>query len=183
MLETDKKQVEELIVRKRIDDTLPSELKKSSNYFKSPPPKGFLTDKHTYASMRKVSNHKSKKLFNFDGFTTKEKIKKENYNQALAQAEKPKPLQKTRTYRVFRGSNFEQISVDNDSTEKDSENKNKRQYLKPPKPMQAGRKSAMLHTMNLERGMTGENDLLEVKYTIEADDSGRKRPLSSYSGS
>lgn len=55
-------------MRRRIKNMLPSNLRKSENAFKTPPPADYLANKHTYASMRKVSNIKSRKQFIFDEY-------------------------------------------------------------------------------------------------------------------
>ena len=63
--------MEEEIVRKRIDNAIPLHLKKPSDQFKKRPAPGFLSDKHTYSTMRKISSLKSRKLFVFDSYTDK----------------------------------------------------------------------------------------------------------------
>lgn len=70
--ETDKKIMEDEVVRKRIDDSLPPQVKKVLNWPKQRPPLGFLSDKPTYSSMKKMSS-KNRKLFIFDSYTTKQK--------------------------------------------------------------------------------------------------------------
>ena len=69
----DRKQIEEDIVRRRIDDALPKSLQTPSNWIKKRPPLGYLTDKHTYSTMRKIASHKSRKVFIFDSYTAKQK--------------------------------------------------------------------------------------------------------------
>lgn len=71
--EEDQKKLEQEVVRKRIDNALPAHLRTSSNQFKQRPPPGFLADKHTYSTMRKIYNMKSRKLFIFDSYTAKQK--------------------------------------------------------------------------------------------------------------
>jgi len=49
---------------------LPRDLQKPERdqAFKSPPPLDYLANKHTYSSMKKISNKKSRKQFIFDDF-------------------------------------------------------------------------------------------------------------------
>lgn len=83
--EVDKRTIEEQIVRQRIDDSLPESLKKSSNWIKERKALGYLSDKHTFASMRRMSNHKSRKLFIFDNFARK------NQEEKKTGTDEPKP--------------------------------------------------------------------------------------------
>ncbi len=74
VIEEKRKQLEENIVRKRIDGAIPSHLKKSTKSFKQQRSAlGYMSDKHTYCSMRKVASHKTRKLYIFDSFATKQK--------------------------------------------------------------------------------------------------------------
>ena len=45
----------------------------TKNSFKTPPPPDYLASKHTYASMRKISNMKSRKQFVFDDYDIEQK--------------------------------------------------------------------------------------------------------------
>ena len=115
----DKKKIEEEVVRKRIDDTMPKSIAKHSNWIKKRPPPGYLSDKHTYSTMRKVSSHKSRKLFIFDSYTAKqqledEEIKKENKpenSQVTSDSKKSEhdEVKDIKAYHVFKGSNFEDV--------------------------------------------------------------------------
>ena len=69
--QVEKKNVEEEIVRNILDSLVPPELQGRSNYFKQRPPLGYLTDKHTYASMKKCSSIKTRKVYVFDSYTAK----------------------------------------------------------------------------------------------------------------
>ena len=71
VIEEDNKVEEEEIVRKRIDDALPTSLRSQSDWIPKRANRGYLTDKHTYSSMRKVSSTKSYKKFVFDSYTAK----------------------------------------------------------------------------------------------------------------
>ena len=70
-------------MRKRLDDSIPAGLKKPSNYFVERPSNGYLTDKHTYSSMRKGASTKSRKVYMFDAYTTKSKPKKVEIPETL----------------------------------------------------------------------------------------------------
>ena len=69
--------------------------------------------------MRKVSSHKSRKLFIFDGYTAKqqledEEIKKENKpenSQVASDSKKSEQdeVKELKAYHVFKGSNFEDV--------------------------------------------------------------------------
>ena len=133
-----------------------------------------MSDKHTYSTMRKVASHKTRKLYIFDSYATKQKQKDTKTDQTK---EETKQLSKTqqiakkvdlleqdnnnidlKAYHVYKGANFEDIPNDKKSVESEemtlemqheAMSSRKRQYLKPPMPI-TGRKNKpakMLHTM------------------------------------
>ena len=62
-------------LRNRIRNTLPEEVRRKElrEAFRTPPPQDYLAQKHTFASMKKIANHKSRKIFIFDGYDQQKK--------------------------------------------------------------------------------------------------------------
>ena len=62
-------------LRNRIRNTLPEEFRRKElrEAFRTPPPQDYLTQKHTFASMKKIANQKSRKIFIFDGYDLQKK--------------------------------------------------------------------------------------------------------------
>ena len=62
-------------LRRRLKNMLPGNLRKSESRgnFANKPPEGHLANKHTYASMRKISNMKTRKEFCFDDYELEQK--------------------------------------------------------------------------------------------------------------
>ena len=71
-MEDKSKRNEEEKIRKKILNSLPPALKKPSNWIKKRPSQGYLTDKHTYSTMKKIASLPTRKLFIFDDYTEKQ---------------------------------------------------------------------------------------------------------------
>lgn len=58
------------LIRKKLINMLPADLRKpeKEQAFKTPPPRDYLASKHTYSSMKKISNMKSRAQFIFDDY-------------------------------------------------------------------------------------------------------------------
>ena len=66
----DEKVLVQEFLRRRLKNMLPGSLRKNEEQgsFANKPPEGHLANKHTYASMRKISNLKTRKEFCFDDY-------------------------------------------------------------------------------------------------------------------
>ena len=75
----DKEDHEKMLVqeylRNRIRNSLPEEFRRKElkKAFRTPPPQDYLAQKHTFASMKKIANQKSRKIFIFDGYDLQKK--------------------------------------------------------------------------------------------------------------
>ena len=58
------------LIRKKLINMLPADLRKpeKEQAFKTPPQRDYLASKHTYSSMKKISNMKSRAQFIFDDY-------------------------------------------------------------------------------------------------------------------
>ena len=75
--EDDEKVLVQEFLRRRLKNMLPSSLRKteSAGSFANKRPEGHLATTHTYASMRKISNLKTRKEFCFDDYDLDQKKK------------------------------------------------------------------------------------------------------------
>ena len=64
-------------IRNRIKNMMPSKIRNSDEKLaiRTPPPPDYLANKHTYTSMRKISNMKSRKQFIFDDYDLEQRKK------------------------------------------------------------------------------------------------------------